>query len=50
MRKLISSLVDLAGLAAITAGAYMVAPAVGFLVGGAALLVVGTGIDKSSPT
>lgn len=45
MRSFVSSLLELVGLAAVTTGAYMAVPWLGFLVGGAALLLVGYAMD-----
>ena len=41
MRQLFASLVQLAGLVSVTFGTFMLSPAFGFLVLGAALILIG---------
>ena len=45
VRLTVSSLVELAGIAAIVWGCYLIAPFLAFIVGGLALLLIGRGID-----
>lgn len=49
MRSLISNGCEVAGLAAVIAGAFLLATAAGFVVLGLALVVVGLAIDASRP-
>lgn len=45
MRALVSSLLELAGMAAVSAGAYMLAPWAGMVVAGVSLALVGYALD-----
>lgn len=47
MSKWFGSVVQICGAVCVTIGSYMIVPAAGWLVGGAFMVVIGVGLEKS---
>ena len=43
---MIASIIQISGLAAITIGAFLIAPPVGIIVGGAATIIIGLALER----
>jgi hypothetical protein len=48
MSKLVGSVAQLVGAAGVTVGAFQLLPAVGWIVGGGLLVVIGVGLERGN--